>query len=147
MYSALCVVIASGTCTQVKLRTASNVVWPSSQLAMQVDFASKVVRVAVPTGPGQHLEVSVSREPEQGGAAAAAAAEVAATTACTYRCRLLVGADGLNSRVREALQDAQPASGWELRGKPAWSSGMRFKVRAACVHSSPRPRVRAQQRR
>ena len=52
-----------------------------------------------------------------------------------YTGRLIVGADGANSTVRQALQHAQPGTGWEMRKRRSDSAGIAWKVRSlhACV--------------
>lgn len=97
-----------------------------ARATLQVHFSSKVVQVTVPTEAGEFVQVTTQQEPHGG---SLAHHEAAAASPSTYRCRLLVGADGLHSRIRATLESAQPAGDWALRGKPGWSTGMRFKVR------------------
>lgn len=92
--------------------------------AVTVEFSTKVVDIMIPQAPGQPLGV-VTAPCGEGGAAGEQR---------QLHCKLMVGADGANSRVREALQRAQPGQGWDREEKPSASSGLHFRVRTPCGH-------------
>jgi 2-polyprenyl-6-methoxyphenol hydroxylase-like FAD-dependent oxidoreductase len=90
---------------------------------MQVEFGVRVVDVLIPQATGQPLGVVVASPQEQG----------MNNVQRQYNCRLLVGADGASSVVRDALLQAQPGTGWEMVETPSPSAGLQIKVRTASM--------------
>ena len=85
---------------------------------MQVVFNTRADSVQLPEAPGEPLVVSATtlkdgQEPET----------------LRIACRLLVAADGANSMVRGALQEAQPGAGWGMELYPSDAGGLAYKVR------------------
>lgn len=93
---------------------------PGCPARVQVDFSCKVVDVLLPGAPGQPLGVVVEQTVGHNGSSA--------TQLRTLHCRLLVGADGANSRVRAALCKQQPGAGWDLDKRFSPAAGLQFQV-------------------
>ena len=93
--------------------------------AVTVQFSTKVVDILVPQAPGQPLGVVTASCGEGGGDEARQ----------QLNCKLMVGADGANSCVREALERSQPGQGWHREEKASASSGLLFRVRTNAAHS------------
>lgn len=85
---------------------------------VQVMFNTKSQSVQLPEAPGEPLVVTAATQKE---------GQEPETMRIT--CRLLVAADGANSMVRGALDDAQPGAGWGMELYPSDAGGLAFKVR------------------
>ena len=81
-------------------------------------FNTKAQSVQLPEAPGEPLVVTAVTQKE---------GQEPETMRIT--CRLLVAADGANSMVRGALDDAQPGAGWGMQLYPSDAGGLAFKVR------------------
>ena len=97
---------------------------------VQVSFGSRVTGVQLPSKAGDALLVSTEAASSSKHGSHGSTAGAEQSQQATYRCQLVVGADGASSKVRRALQARD--GGWDMHVLPSDAGKLSWKV--CCAH-------------